>query len=83
MNTKTKVIHLCVGISFIVLFSSASAAYEEIAVNNGATIRGSVKFEGKLPKLPPLQITKSKEVCRNVPNETLIVGAGRGFAMPL
>jgi hypothetical protein len=66
MNTKT--IHqLCVGISFIVLFSSPSAAYEEIAVNNGATIRGSVKFEGKLPKLPPLQITKSKEVCRNVP----------------
>ena len=78
MNTKT--IHqLCVGISFIVLFSSASAAYEEIAVNNGATIQGTVKFEGKLPKLPPLQITKSKEVCRNVPNETLIVGAGQGI----
>jgi plastocyanin len=78
MNTKT--IHqLCVGISFIVLFSSASAAYEEIAVNNGATIRGSVKFEGKLPKLPSLQITKSKEICRNVPNETLIVGAGQGI----
>ena len=78
MNTKT--IHqLCVGIFFIVLFSSASAAYEEIAVNNGATIRGSVKFEGKLSKLPPLQITKSKEVCRNVPNETLIVGAGQGI----
>ena len=78
MNTKT--IHqLCVGISFIVLFSSASAAYEEIAVNNGATIQGTVKFEGKLPKLPPLQITKSKEICRNVPNETLIVGAGQGI----
>jgi len=78
MNTKT--IHqLCVGISFIVLFSSASAAYEEIAVNNGATIQGSVKFEGKFPKLPPLQITKSKEICRNVPNETLIVGAGQGI----
>ena len=78
MNTKT--IHqLCVGISFIILFSSASAAYEEIAVNNGATIRGSVKFEGKPPKLPPLQITKSKEICRNVPNETLIVGAGQGI----
>jgi plastocyanin len=78
MNTKT--IHqLCVGISFIVLFSSASAAYEEIAVVNGATIQGTVKFEGKLPKLPPLQITKSKEICRNVPNETLIVGAGQGI----
>jgi plastocyanin len=80
MNTKTKVIHLCVGISFIVLFSSTSAAYEEIAVNNGATIQGTVKLEGKLPKLPPpLQITKSKEICRNVPNETLIVGGGQGI----
>ncbi len=78
MNTKT--IHqLCVGISFIVLFSSASAAYEEIAVNNGATIRGSVKVEGKLPKLPSLQITKFKEVCKNVPNESLLVGPGQGL----
>ncbi len=79
MNTKTKVIHLCVGISFIVLFSSAAAAYEEIAVKDGATIQGTVKLEGKLPKLPPLQITKSKEICRNVPNETLIVGGGQGI----
>ncbi|MGB7947987.1 MAG: carboxypeptidase regulatory-like domain-containing protein [Candidatus Binatia bacterium] len=78
MNTKT--IHqLCVGISFIVLFSSASAAYEEIAVNNGATLRGSVKFEGKLPKLPPLQITKFKEVCKDVPNETFLIGPGQGL----
>jgi plastocyanin len=78
MNTKT--IHqLCVGISFIVLFSSASAAYEEIAVNNGATIRGSVKFEGKLPKLPPLPITKFKEVCKDVSNETFLIGPGQGL----
>jgi hypothetical protein len=80
MNTKT--IHqLCVGISFIVLFSSASVAYEEITVNNGTTIQGTVKLEGKLPKLPPLQISPRKFA--NVPNETLIVGAGQGFAMPL
>lgn len=67
------------GISFCVLFSSASAAYEEIAVNNGATIRGSVKFEGQAPKLPPLQITKFKEVCKDVPNETLLIGPGQGL----
>ena len=33
-------------------------AYEEIVVKDGATIRGTVKVEGKLPKLLPLQITK-------------------------
>ncbi|MGE5215363.1 MAG: carboxypeptidase regulatory-like domain-containing protein [Chloroflexota bacterium] len=54
-------------------------AYEEIAVKDGATIRGSVKLEGALPKLAPLQITKNKEFCKDVPNETLIVGPGRGL----
>ena len=80
MNMKTRFARdFFVGIFFIAVFSSASAAYEEIIVGNGATIQGTVKFEGKLPKLPPLQITKSKEVCRNVPNETLIVGAAQGI----
>src|SRR4030095_6110799 len=78
MNRKTKAAcDFFLGIFLSVIFPSGSASYEEIAVNNGATIQGSVKLEGKLPKLPPLQITKSKEVCRNVPNETLIVGAGQ------
>jgi plastocyanin len=80
MNTKIKLItQLCVGISLIVLLSSASAAYEEITVKDGATIHGTVKVEGKLSKLPALQITKAKEVCRNVPNETLVVGSGQGI----
>jgi plastocyanin len=80
MNMKTKVsCNFCVGIFFLAFFASASAAYEEIAVNNGATIRGSVKVEGQLPKPPPLQITKYKEICRDVPNETLLVGPGQGL----
>jgi plastocyanin len=59
--------------------SSTFAAYEEVAVANGATIRGTVKVQGQLPKLPPLQISKYKEVCRDVPNETLIVGPSQGL----
>ena len=54
------------------------SAYEEIAVKDGATIRGAVKIEGAVPKLPALQITKYKEICKDVPNETLSVGSGRG-----
>lgn len=57
----------------------AAGAYEEIVVTNGSTIRGIVKVEGKLPKLPPLQISKYKEFCKDVPNETLIVGPGQGL----
>ncbi len=80
MNIKMRII-ICLGIGVVlaVVFSSYAAAYDEITVNNGATIRGSVKVEGKLPSLPPLQITKYKEVCKNVPNENLVVGPGRGL----
>jgi len=54
-------------------------AYEEIVVKDGAAIRGTVQVDGKLLKLPPLQITKYKEICRDVPNESLIVGPAQGL----
>jgi plastocyanin len=57
----------------------ALLAYEEIVVKDGVTIRGTVKVEGKLPKLPPLQITKYKEICKDVPNESLMVGPRQGL----
>jgi hypothetical protein len=80
MNTITKAFPaLCLGIFFVAACSSVSSAYDEVAVSNGGTIRGNVKFEGKPPKLPPLEITKYKEICRDVPNETLIVGPAQGI----
>lgn len=66
-------------IVFSLVFASCAAAYDEITVSNGGTIRGSVKVEGKIPTLPPLQISKYKEVCKDVPNESLIVGPGQGL----
>jgi plastocyanin len=77
---KTKAVYgLWVVMLSVVLFASVARAYEEIQVSNGVTIRGAVKVEGKLPKLPPLQISKYKEVCKDVPNENLIVGHGKGL----
>lgn len=32
-----------------------------------------------MPKLPPLQVTKSKEVCKDVPNENLIIRPHQGL----
>ena len=37
------------------------------------------KSRAKSPEPPPLQITKFKEVCKDVPNETLIIGPGHGL----
>jgi plastocyanin len=61
------------------LFSpSLIFAYEEVAVTNGGTIKGKVKLTGKAAKLPPVNITKFKDFCQNVPNETLVLGPGQG-----
>jgi plastocyanin len=79
MITKTKMIQGLFGILSLLVWSSAAGGYEEIVVNNGAMIRGTARVEGKLPKVPPLQITKFKEVCKNVPNETLLTGPGQGI----
>jgi hypothetical protein len=68
---------LTIGFSIVLL--SSAYAYDEITVSNGATIRGTVKVEGKLPPLTALQISKFKEVCKDVPNESLVVGAGQGL----
>ena len=80
MNTKqTASLGLWLGLFLTLTASSPFAAYEEITVSNGATIRGSIRVQGQLPKLPPLQISKYKEVCRDVPNESLIVGPSQGL----
>jgi plastocyanin len=66
-------------ILIFLLLPSLGFSYEEAAVTNGGSIKGKVKLEGKAPKLPPLDITKFKEVCQNVPNETLVLGPGQGI----
>lgn len=79
---KNKII-LLTGFSLAVLLCvalpRALLAYEEIAVKDGGTIRGTVKVEETRAKLPPLQVTKYKEVCKDVPNESLVVGPGQGL----
>jgi plastocyanin len=79
---NNKIIRLS-GLTLAVLMCAISPrgllAYEEIVVKDGGTIRGTVKVDGKIGKLPPLQVTKYKEVCKDVPNESLIVGPGQGL----
>ena len=62
----------------LVFFPSVGRGYEEIAVTNGGTISGFVKIEGKFSKPGFLQVTKNREVCGKVSNESLVVGVGHG-----
>ncbi|HEY3153936.1 MAG TPA: hypothetical protein VGK65_19905, partial [Candidatus Binatia bacterium] len=79
MKTRQKKFNLGLAALLFFLLPSMLHAYEEIVVKDGAKIRGAVKVEGMLPKLKPLQITKYKEVCKDVPNESLIVGPAQGL----
>lgn len=68
-----------VGILLVAAWPRTLLAYDEIVVNDGATIRGVVKVEGKVPQLAPPQITKYREVCKDVPNEALVSGPANGL----
>ena len=53
-------------------------AYKAVAVSNGGTISGVVKFEGDVPEKKALEITKDEKVCGADEkfDESLVVGEG-------
>lgn len=69
-------IGLGLGIVAAVFFSTAVAAYDEVPVANGGVLRGVVRAQGKIPKLPPLPVSKFKEFCKQVPDESLVAKPG-------
>ena len=59
--------------------AAGEAAYEEIAVKDGGTLTGVVRFTGAPPKLAPIAVNKNRDVCGDdKPSEALIVGPDRG-----
>ena len=76
---KIGCIAILTAIAWTLLFAVRAFTYEEVAVTNGGTIKGSVKLAGPAPRLVPPKITKFKDICRDVPNETLVLGPGRGL----
>jgi len=65
---------------FLLVGAAASAsAYEEIAVKDGGTLTGKVKFAGTPPTLEPLAVNKNRDVCGDrKPSEALVVGSDGG-----
>src|SRR5438552_4105054 len=54
--------------------SAAQAAYEEIALKDGGTLSGVVRFAGTPPKLDPLPVHRNREACgEQKASESLIV----------
>lgn len=59
--------------------SQVARAYDTMAVSNGATITGTVKFLGTPPVRKTLSIDKDKEVCAKTPklSEDLVVSGNK------
>ena len=57
------------------------ASYKAGSVSNGGTITGTVKFEGEVPAMKKLEITKNPEVCGLTDkfDESVVVGEGNGL----
>jgi len=57
------------------------ASYKVVAVSNGGTITGTVKFDGDMPVMKKLEITKDVNVCGKTDkfNESLVVGEGNAL----
>jgi hypothetical protein len=67
---------LCVILAMAI---SASWAAEPPKVDSaGGTIEGLVRIEGEVSKLAPLEVNKDTDFCKDVPNETLVVGPENG-----
>lgn len=69
----------------VALPSTAQSEYQVIAVDNGGTITGTVKWSGALPKMTAVLVNKDVEVCdpqgqKKRDLERLIVGANGGVA---
>jgi len=62
----------------LLLFPSEIGGYEGMEVMNGGMIRGVVKLQGEIRELPRPEIFKFKEVCKGVPNESVVVGLEGG-----
>ncbi len=43
--------------------TAAQAAYEEVAVTDGGTLAGVVRFAGTPPRLEPIVVHRDREIC--------------------
>jgi len=73
------------GIVLAARLCAAQSGYQVIAVQNGGTIRGTVKWQGPLPHLAALEINKDAQVCdplgqKHRDLERLVVSPSGGVA---
>ena len=71
-------IMIWLGVMGAVSIPGIGMGYEEVVVSNGGSISGYVRVGGKVNKAGYLEVTKNKEICGKVLDESLVVGLGQG-----
>ena len=62
-------------------FAASAGAYEAVAVTDGGSLSGQVKFAGAAPAPEKFEVTKDPEACgKEKTKPDLIVGSGGGIA---
>ena len=65
--------------------SARSQSYQAVTVSNGGTVSGTVKWQGALPRIPTLAITKDAQICDPASHKTrdlerIVIGTQGGIA---
>jgi plastocyanin len=63
----------------IAFFPVVAFSYDEVEIKAGGVISGFVRYQGKAEKAKFLEVTKNREVCGKVADESLVVGVGQGL----
>jgi plastocyanin len=78
---RRKLVRAGVVLAAITCLAGSTAAYEVIAVTDGGTLSGTVKFDGAPPAPAKLTPSKDPEVCgKEKASPELVVGPGGGIA---
>jgi len=78
---KRKIVLCGVMAAAMATLATRAVAYEAIAVTDGGTLSGTVKFDGTPPAPAKVPVTKDPEVCgKEKTSPDLLVGAGGGVA---
>src|SRR6266478_9213695 len=85
MNFRARVLAILVVLLSASFCTAQASSYRVIPVDNGGAIKGSVKWQGPLPRLVPSLLNKDPQICdpdgqKRRDLERLIVGANGGVA---
>jgi len=78
---RRNVVASALALAASVCLAGRVGAYEAVAVSDGGTLSGRVKYDGTMPQPQKIEVTKDPEVCgKDKVNPALVIGQGNGLA---